>query len=115
MKRVEQSTDDNCQDPFSEWQKYCKSNGVETPLEREVSKGIVSFGVWVRKHSIPVAIASTILFFGSLRIADSTQRPNAKYSTLEILQIESVLSARNALIVGVGALASWYAVRKIKG
>jgi hypothetical protein len=114
MRRVEQSTDDNT-DPFSEWERYCKSNGVETPLEREVSKGIVSFGTWVKKHSIPVAIASTVLFFGSLRIADSTHRVNAKYSTLEVIQIESVLSARNALIVGVGALASWYAVRKVKG
>lgn len=110
----QQSKQDNYYDPFEDYRQHCQRNGVETGLERELAKGIINFTHWVRKHSIPVAAVSALLFFGSLRIADSTKRDNPKYNTLEVIQIESVLSARNALLIGTGAIASWYCVRRTR-
>ncbi len=114
MRRVQQNKDDNYYDPFEQYHQHCQNNGIETELEREVAKGIINFSVWIGKYSLPIALVSALLFWGSLKIADSTKRDNPRYNTLEVIQIESVLSARNALLVGVGAIASWYCVRRIQ-
>lgn len=114
MKRVEQNKCNNSYDPFIEWEKHCKHSGTRTPVEQDISNGIFSFSIWVKNHSIPLAFISGLLFFGSLRIADSSQRNNARLNTLEIIQIESLLTAKNALVIGVGALSAWYCVRKVK-
>lgn len=120
MKRIHQqrerdsTQESDSSDPFTNWHSHCKKSGVETELEREISKGILGLNVWIKKHSIPLAVISGLLFFGSLRIADSSHRSNAKYNTLEIIQIESLLTAKNALVIGISALSAWYCVRKVK-
>lgn len=114
MRKIHQNRCDDTYDPFTDWHKHCSKTGVKTPLEREISNGIFSFSIWVKKHSIPLALVSGLLFFGSLRIADSSHRNNAKYKTLELIQIESLLTAKNALVIGIGALSAWYCVRNRK-
>lgn len=114
MRKIHQGKFDDSYDPFTEWHKHCSKTGSETPLEREISNSIFSFSVWIKNHSIPLALVSGLLFFGSLRIADSSQRDNTKFNTLEIIQIESLLVAKNALVIGVGALSTWYCVRKVR-
>jgi hypothetical protein len=116
MRKIHQNRcDEEEYDPFTEWTKHCNKTGAETPLEKEINDGISSLTQWVKRHSIPLAFVSSLLFFGSLQIADSSQRSNAKYTTLEVIQIQSLLTANNALVIGVGALSAWFCVRNTGG
>jgi hypothetical protein len=97
-------------DPAEDWERYARSQGLE--IENAVTEQVDNLRKWLLRKSLPLALIGGVFFWGSLQIAGASHRENAKSDTLENIQIGSLLSAQNGLIISILGLGIFYYLRK---
>lgn len=105
IKKLKSADPDRQHDPFDDHGFFTNTEETEYQIEKLIR--------WVFSYTAPVMLVSVVLFFGSNTIAQNSQRPNARYTALEEIQIGSLFTARNSMILGCVSFFVWFQIKRL--